>query len=116
MNRSPENQLRALLGEAIPVGGSDEDTMFTDEEIEDLLEKGGEANEEFPLEAGAYYGWLEKMANFANLVTVNEGNASRELTELHRNAQRMVDRYIGYAVTPSRGRARLGRIGRENTY
>lgn len=116
MNRSPEEQLRALLGEAIPAGGSDSDTMFTDEEIEDLIEKGTAANEDFALEAGAYYGWLEKMANYANLVSVNEGNASRELTELHRNAQRMVDRYIGYVGTPSRGRARLGRIGRENTY
>jgi hypothetical protein len=59
---------------------------------------------------------MEKMANYANLVTVNEGNAMRELTELHRNAQRMLDRYIGYVPTPGRGRAQLGRITRTNTY
>lgn len=116
MNRTPAEQLRGLLGEAIPVGGSASMTMFTDPEIDDLLEKGTKANFDFSVEAAAYYGWLEKMANFANLVTVNEGNAMRELTELHRQAQRMVDRYIGYVPTPSRGRTRVGRITRDNTY
>jgi len=116
MNRTPEQQLRGLLGEAIPAGGSDSDTMFTDSEIADLYEKGQGANFDYPVEAGAYYGWLEKMANYANLVTVNEGNAMRELTELHKGAQRMVDRYVGYVPTPGRGRARVGRISRDNTY
>lgn len=116
MNRSPQDRLRGLLGEAIPAGGSDTDTMFTDDEIDDLLEQGLAVNDVHQIQAAAYYGWLEKMANYANLVTVNEGNAMRELTELHRNAQRMVDRYIGYAETPSRGRARIGRISRVNTY
>lgn len=116
MNRSQEEQLRALLGEAIPASGSASDTMFTDEEIEDLIEKGTNSNFDYPLEAAAFYGWMEKMANYANLVTVNEGNAMRELTELHRNAQRMVDRYTGYVPTPGRGRARVGRITRDETY
>ena len=114
--RSPDEQLRALLGEAIPAGGDASSTMFSEDEISDLLEKGTAANFDYPIEAGAYYGWLEKMANYANLVTVNEGNAMRELTELHRNAQRMVDRYIGYVPTPGRGRARVGRISRDRTY
>lgn len=116
MNRTPDEQLRGLLGEAILAGGSASDTMFSAAEIEDLLEKGALNNLDYSIEAAAYYGWLEKMANFSNLVTVNEGNASRELTELHRQAQRMVERYIGYAPTPSRGRARVGRISRDNTY
>lgn len=116
MNRTPGEQLRGLLGEPIPASGSDADTMFSDSEIDDLLKKGTNANFDYPVEAAAYYGWLEKMANFANLVTVNEGNAMRELTELHRNAQRMVDRYIGYVPTPGRGRARIGNIRRVNTY
>lgn len=116
MNRSTESQLRALLGESVPSGGSASSTMFGDHEIQDLLEKGAAANFDYPIEAAAHYGWLEKMANYANMVTVNEGNASRELTELHRNAQRMVERYVGYVPTPGRGRARLGRITRENTY
>lgn len=116
MNRTPAEQLRGLLGEAIPAGGSASDTMFSVLEIDDLLEKGLGANELHQIEAAAYYGWLEKMANYANLVTVNEGNAMREMTELHKAAQRMVDRYVGFVPTPGRGRASIGYITRETTY
>lgn len=110
MNRSPEEQLRALLGESIPVGKTAADTMFSDEEIEDFLEQGFDEPR-----AGAYWGWMEKAANYAALVNVNEGNAARELSDLHRQAMRMADRYVGYIETPSRGRARMGRIVRETT-
>lgn len=109
MNRTDEQRVRALIGESIPSGGSDSATMFTDEEIEDFLELGnGNIN------AAAYFGWAEKAANYANLVNVNEGNAARELGELHRQALRMMDRYAGYVTTPSRGRARIGNIVRRN--
>ncbi len=81
--------------------------MFTDEEIQDLLEKGNQDPN-----AAAYFGWMEKAANYASLVNVNEGNAARELSDLHRQAMRMADRYVGYVDTPSRGRARMGRIVR----
>lgn len=110
MNRTDAEQVRGLLGEAIPSGGSAADTMFSDEEIDDFLEKGFQE-----VEAAAYYGWREKAANYANLVTTNEGNAARELSDLHRQALRMMDRYVGYVPTPSRGRARLGKIVRERT-
>jgi len=107
MNRTDAERLRGLLGEVIPEGGDAEDTMFSDEEIEDFLELGfGDVR------AAAYHGWLEKMANYANLVTVNEGNAARELTELHRNASRMVREFEGYVSTQGRGRARIGNIKR----
>jgi hypothetical protein len=82
--------------------------MFSDEEIEDFLELGG--NDPF---AAAYWGWMEKAANYANLVNVNEGNAAREMSDLHRQAIRMADRYVGYVPTPSRGRARMGKIVRQ---
>lgn len=107
MNQSTAQRLRLLLGESIPTGGSDADTMFSDNEIDDFLELGFDVPE-----AGAYYGWQAKMANYANLVTVNEGNAARELTELHRNAKRMLDEFRGYVNTSSRGRARIGNITR----
>lgn len=83
--------------------------MFSSFEIEDFLEEGGGDS----IEAGAYYGWREKAANYAKLVNVNEGNAARELSDLHRQALRMMDRYVGYVPTPSRGRARMGKIIRE---
>jgi len=108
VNRTPSERVRALIGEPIPAGGSDADTMFTDDEIEDFLEEGHQE-----VKAAAYHGWLEKAANYANLVNVNEGNAARELSDLHRQALRQVDRYVAYVETPGRGRARMGNITRE---
>ena len=110
VNRSLDEQLRALIGESIPADGSAADTMFSDAEISDLLERGFDD----PM-AAAYYGWMEKAANYASLVNVNEGNAARELSDLHRQAMRMADRYVGYVDTPSRGRARMGKIVRERS-
>lgn len=108
MNRSNADRVRALIGASIPTGGVAADTMFSDDEIDDLLEEGNDDPN-----AAAYYGWREKAANYANLVNVNEGNAARELSDLHRQAIRMMDRYVGYVETPSRGRARMGKIVRE---
>lgn len=104
---APEEHLRLLLAEQVPLDGTDADTMFSDEEILHFLDEGN-GN---PYSA-AYYGWMAKMANFANLANVSEGNAARELGELHKGAQRMVDRYVAYVPTPGRGRARVGRIVR----
>jgi len=110
VNRTDAQRVRALIGQAIPSGGTDADTMFTDEEIEDFLEEGFN-----DVNAAAYYGWRETAANYAALVNVNEGNAAREMSDLHRQALRMMDRYVGYVETPSRGRARMGNIVRETS-
>lgn len=107
MNRTTAQQVRALIGESIPSSGTAADTMFTDNEIDDFLELGFN-----DVRAAAHYGWLEKAANYANLVNVNEGNAARELGELHRQALRMAERYAGYVPTPGRGRARIGQLRR----
>ena len=110
MNRTTAQHTRALLGESYAPPQTDADTMFSDEEIEDFLEQGFDS----PF-AAAYYGWMEKAANYAALVNVNEGNAAREMSDLHRQAMRMADRYVGYVETPSRGRARMGNIVRETS-
>lgn len=107
MSLSDSEHLRLLIGEPIPDGKDDTATMFREEEIDHFLEQGGGV-----VLAAAYWGWLAKMAQYANLVTVNEGNAMREATELHKNAQRMVARFEGYVATPGKGRARVGRIVR----
>lgn len=110
MARTAAQRLRAKLGDSIPQGGSQADAMFTDSEITSLLEENnGDIN------AAAYWGWDEIVAKYVHLVSVNEGNASRELTELHRNALRMRDRYAGYVETPSRGRARIGKLVRDGS-
>lgn len=108
MNRTPAQLLRGLLGEAIPSGGTEADTMFTNLEIDDFLEIGDQR-----VEAAAYYGWREKAANYAALVNVNEGNSAREMSDLHRQAMRMINIYEAYVPAPSKGRARIGRIVRE---
>lgn len=104
---TPQSQLRLLLGERIPEGGTGFDTMFSDDEIDHFLEQGSGV-----VKAAAYHGWVAKAAELANYTNVIEGNSSREMAELHRQALRMIDRYAGYVSTPSRGRARIGRIVR----
>lgn len=108
MNRTEAQRVRALIGEAIPGGKTEADTMFSNDEIDDMLEEGFD-----DVNAAAYFGWREKAANYAALVDVNEGNAARTMSDLHRQALRMMDRYVGYVNTPSRGRARMGKIVRE---
>lgn len=111
MARSPEHlELRRLLGERIPEGGEDFDTMFFDDEIEQFLEKG--ASLPHPVEAAAYYGWKSKAGELANLTNVIEGNSSREMAELHAQALRMMREYMGFVPTPGRGMAIVSKIRR----
>jgi len=110
VNRTDAQRVRALIGEVIPAASTAADTMFSDAEVQDFLEEGFT-----DVNAAAYFGWREKAANYANMVNVNEGNAAREMSDLHRQALRMMDRFVGYVNTPSRGRARMGNIVREKT-
>lgn len=103
-------RLRQLLGERIPPGGVATDTMFTEEEIDEFLAQGSSMPN--PIEAAAYYGWQSKAAETANYVNVIEGNSSREMGELHRQALRMVAQYAGFVPAPGRGKAVVGRIRR----
>lgn len=100
-------RLRTLLGEQIPTEGTTSDTMFSTEQIEDFLSRGGG-----DLNAAAFYGWEAKMGELANLVTTSEGNASRAMSDLHKAAKRMVDHYSAFVTTPGRGHARIGHIRR----
>jgi hypothetical protein len=99
--------LRALLGETIPNGGSDDDTMFSDGALIVLIDDSPD------LDRAAYQGWRIKMASFANLVNVVDGASSRELSDLLENAKSMVALYsrsAGGGITM--GRTRIGRIVR----
>lgn len=100
-------RLRQVLGEVIPFDGTADDTMFSDEEIDDFLDQG-----HGDVDASAFYGWRAKQGQLANLVNVTEGNASREMGELSKNAKRMMDQFAGFISTSGRGRARIGRISR----
>lgn len=104
--------LRSLLGERIPEGGSASDTMFTDLEIQEFLDRSTAAEGDINL--AAYYGWVSKAAELANLVDTAEGSSKREMGQLHDNALAQIKYYeglTGVTVSASR-RARVGNITR----
>ena len=107
MPLTPDAQLRQLLGEDIPSGGSEEDTLFTNEQILDLLLEGGG-----DVERAAYNGWRVKAAKLSSLVDNTEGNIQRKFSQLLDNALEMVKVYQRSSSGPTEGRARVGRIRR----
>jgi hypothetical protein len=82
------DRLRSLLGEEIPAGGDASDTNFTEEKIDDLLAASGG-----DLQAATVAGWQIKAAIYSDMVDVAEGNSSRALSDLHKNALAMVKFY-----------------------
>lgn len=100
-------RLRDLLGEPIPEGGTEADTLFTDQRIEDFLSI---ANGD--LDRAAFEGWRAKAGQLANLVDVTEGNAARKMSDLLDNADKMVKYYQRSSGGPTEGRTRIGRIVR----
>lgn len=97
------DRLRARLGEDIPSGGADEDTLFSDEEIDDLL------NTTSSLDAAISEGWEVKAARLASLSDVAEGNSRRNLSALHRQALTMARHNSSGSDA---NRVRLGNISR----
>lgn len=99
--------LRLLLGEQIPEGGDEADTLFTDEQLEEWIDESGD------VERAALDGWRAKAAHFANLVDVTEGASSRAMSDLLTNAEKMVRIYLRSSGGPTEGRVRIGRIRRD---
>lgn len=107
MASADELKLRSLLGEEIPEGGSEDETLFTDEKIAELLASNSE------LERAAYEGWRIKAAKLSSLVDTTEGNAQRKFGQLLDNALDMVKIYQRSSSGPTEGRTRIGHIKRE---
>lgn len=105
---TPEDitQLRLLLGEPIPSGGTAADTLFSDNDLESLIDASPS------LERAAYEGWRSKAAMLSNLVDTTEGNAQRKFGQLLDNAMDMVKLYQRSSGGPTEGRTRIGRIVR----
>jgi hypothetical protein len=83
------DRVRQLLGEEVPLGGSDTETLFTDEQIEGLLLDQGS------VDAAVAEGWRIKAAKFASLVDVQEGTSKRAMSDMHKNALAMVEAFGG---------------------
>jgi hypothetical protein len=106
MPLTQNEKLRQLLGEDVPVLGTVSDTLFTDEEILDLLESNSD------IERAAYEGWRVKAARLSNLVDNTEGNVQRKFSQLLDNANDMIKMYLRSSSGPTEGRTRIGRATR----
>ena len=95
--------LRLKIGETIPSGGTEADTLFTDAQITLWL------NESSTPDGAVLSGWEAKLAALANLVSVTDGAASRELSDAFDHASETVA-YYNKKTTGRSGRARVGKI------
>jgi hypothetical protein len=104
---SPEDiaRLRRLIGEKIPDGGSEVDTLFV--ELSDIIDAAPD------MDRAALDGWREKAAALSNLVDTTEGNSQKKFSQLLDNALDMQKTWSRSSTGPTEGRARVGRIRRE---
>lgn len=101
--------LRDKIGEAIPAGGSDSDTLFTDVKIDSLLAAAGG-----DIRIAAVAAWEIKAAHYGELVDVVEGHSTRKMSQLAQNALKMVEYYSSDpAQTGTRGHVVIGDIARK---
>lgn len=98
--------VRDMIGEPIPEDGVETDTMFTDAKIESWIDDAAS------LEAAAVRGWSVKLAQWAGLVDVTDGAASRALSDLMDHGRAMLRLYQDLALGPTAGRTRIGKIVR----
>lgn len=99
-------RLRNLVGEKIPDNGTDADTIFSDEEIEEL------AAQTTDLNGAAREGWRVKAARYADMVDISEAGESAKLSDLHKNALKMVEFFTQEQSNPAGGSTRLHRLSR----
>lgn len=105
-------KLRRLLDERIPPGGSDQDTRFLDEEIDDLI-KGARSIYE-----AAAAGWTEKAGMYqremADLEQTTTGQETYRLTSLRDRleyALKMAETYAAMAAGEAGG-SRLMKVAK----
>jgi hypothetical protein len=100
---SPNERLRRMVGERIPPGGDETNTLFLEEEITDLI---AAANDD--LNVAALAGWYAKMAEFAKLVDAAESGTEKKLSQMFKNAEMMVKHFE--EVTGLTAEAIAGRV------
>lgn len=104
MTMSLVDQVRMNAGETIPQGGSASDTLFSDQQILDMLE----LNNNLVNKTTAMV-WRAKAAQFAGLVDVQEGNSSRKMSAMVIQAQSQAKYWAAQPeVIPAQGGTRVG--------
>lgn len=81
-------RLRRLLGERIPLGKTEGDTRFLDEEIAEVYYANGEDLNKAMAEL-----WLSKAAYFGDFTDVNESGTNRALSQLGKAAMAQANLY-----------------------
>ncbi len=107
MAMTDAERLRSYLGELIPSGGSASDTLFSEDQIDDLLDRHGTP------EDARREGWEWKAAALATLVTTTEASSTRKLSDAHRAALNQLERFGGPGSSLSGGRTQIHRIERD---
>lgn len=108
------DRLRAYLGETIPQGGSDADTLFTDAAIEDIISVAPTfRTTQRSLWAAAAEGWDRKAGLFAEMVDNQTGGTNRLNSQMYDHAVKEAERYRQLAY--GRRTASTGRIVRPGT-
>jgi hypothetical protein len=113
------DQVRLAVGENIPADGGEADTMFTNAQIQNMLDASGGV-----VVKAALSGWQAKAAEYSNLVNVSEGNSQREMSDLYKAALKMVEYYEGLVAAlevtddfeGKTGRVVIGEISRSKRY
>jgi len=101
--------VRNKIGESIPVGGTAEDTLFTEQQIQLWIQAAPTINH------AIVEGWETKIAHWANLVDVTDGASSRKMGALITNGEARLKYYRGLIIggdSLARSRTRVGKIVR----
>jgi hypothetical protein len=108
-------RLRQYLGEAIPSQGTDSDTFFSDDDIQDLLInfQGPFAGMNEGLYLAASEGWERKAADASNQADHDQGGSKDSLSQLAKQAADMADRMRQRAY--DRQTTRVAQIRRPGT-
>ncbi len=81
-------QLRILINERIPSGGTEADTRFTDNELALILVRCN-----YNIYAASAEGWYVKAGMFSMMIDVDESGSNRNLSDIFKHALSMGDRY-----------------------
>lgn len=109
------DRLRAYVGERIPITGTDQDTLFTADEVTDLLTnfQGPFAGTPQGLYLAAAEGWERKASYYADQADHEQGGSRDSLSQLNKQALVEATRYRNLAY--QRNVPRIGRIVRPGT-
>lgn len=82
-------EVRDLLNEAIPAGGTEADTLFTDLQVQGWIDATTDTD------SAVVLGWRVKAAKYADLVDTAEGTSKRAMSDLHDHALAQIKSYTG---------------------